>query len=138
MLIPGLIGSVSPLCQDRNQFQATLLQGKHDIMITYDLKRHVTLQKMVRDKDVSAIIKDSQFQLYKMLRVTERFIKMILTDRYLIINLDNMEVTEDTEIDIFIHEQSQRENVITRGGRQESCDVSYSISSVHDFSKNPH
>ena len=81
-----------------------LLQGKHDIMITYDLKRHSTLQKMVRNKDVSAIIKDSQFQLYKMLRVTERFIKMILTDRYLIINLDNMEVTEDTEIDIFIHE----------------------------------
>jgi len=39
-----------------------------------------------------------------MLRVTERFIKMILNDRYLIINLDNLEVTEDTEIDIIMHE----------------------------------
>jgi len=49
-------------------------------------------------------MKDSQFQLYKMIRVTERYIKMILSDRYLIINLDNLEVTEDTEIDILIHE----------------------------------
>lgn len=67
-----------------------------------------------------------------MLRVTERYIKMILSDRYLIINLDNLEVTEDTEIDILIHEQSQRENIVTRGGGKWACDHSYSVSCVYD------
>ena len=137
VLIPGLIGSVSPLCRDRNEVHVMLLTGRHDTMITYDLKRHVPVQKLVRDKDVSAVMKDYQFQPYKMLRVTERFIKLILSDRYLIINMDNLEVTEDTEIDILIHEQSQRENIVTRGGKHHSTDNSYSISCVYDQQNKP-
>jgi hypothetical protein len=50
---------VSPLSLDKKEFQAMILSGKHDTMITYDLKRHVPTQKIVRDKDVSAIIKVS-------------------------------------------------------------------------------
>ncbi len=68
-----------------------------------------------------------------MLRVTERFIKMILSDRYIIINLDNLHVTEDLEIDLLIHEQTQRENIITRGLPNQSSDMSYSLACVNDL-----
>ncbi len=67
-----------------------------------------------------------------MLRVTERFIKMILPDRYIIINLDNLFVTEDLEIDMIIHDQSQRENIITRGLPSQASDISYSLACVND------
>ena len=74
-----------------------------------------------------------------MLRVTERFIKIILNDRYLIINLENLEVTEDTEIDMTMHEYTQRVDVITRGSKLSSRDTSYSIACVYDkYSKPSH
>ena len=109
-----------------------ILESKADILVTYDIKRRAPISKIVIPKDLTALIKNSEFQLFKQLKVTERFLKLILSDRYLIINLDNLEVTEDTEIDILIHEQTQRENLITRGSKHQSIDTSYCIACVHD------
>jgi hypothetical protein len=79
----------------------------------------------------------SNFPLYKIIHLNQRLIQMILSDKYIIVNLENLVVTEDKDLDLYYHNNSQKGTLIIQGGRHSSTDLSYSFSCLHDVRHKP-
>jgi len=92
-----------------------LLEARYDKIISYDLKRHAPIKLKVLPKAFSGLINNSYFPLYKLIKINNRLVYMTLSDNNIIVNLENLYTTEDKEhIDLYKHNHSQRENLITR------------------------
>lgn len=79
----------------------------------------------------------SNFPLYKIIQLNERLVQIILSDKYIVVNLKNLVVTEDNDLDLYYHNNSQKDALVVRGGRGTSNDLSYSFSCLHDIRNKP-
>ena len=79
----------------------------------------------------------SNFPLYKIIQLNDRLVQIILSDKYIIVNLTNLVVTEDNDLDLYYHNNSQKDALVVRGGRGTSTDLSYSFSCLHDIRNKP-
>lgn len=105
--MPGLIGSATKLSANKNNFQVVLLEAKVDKIISYDIKRHVPVKMMALPKAFSILINNSYFPLYKLTNYNGRYIYLVLSDNNVVINLENLQKTEDKEqIDLHTHNHS--------------------------------
>ena len=52
------------------------------------------------------MINKSSFPLYKIIALNTRLNQIILSDKYVIINLENLVVTEANELDLYYHNNS--------------------------------
>jgi hypothetical protein len=105
--------------------------------VTYDLKRHVYSHLKVLPKAFSMMMNKSTFPLYKIIHLTPHLIQMILSDKYIIVNLENMMVKEDTELDLYYHNNSQKGSLQVASRKKTGSDLSYSFSCLHDVRHKP-
>ena len=113
------------------------MEGKQDKIVSYDLKRHVYTHLKILAKPFSMMMNKSNFPLYKIVQLNERLVQIILSDKYIVVNLKNLVVTEDNDLDLYYHNNSQKDALVVRGGRGTSNDLSYSFSCLHDIRNKP-
>ena len=111
--------------------------GKQDKVVSYDLKRHVYTHLKILTKPFSMMMNKSNFPLYKIIQLNDRLVQIVLSDKYIIVNLKNLVVTEDNDLDLYYHNNSQKDALLVRGGRGTSSDLSYSFSCLHDIKNKP-
>ena len=113
------------------------MEGKQDKIVSYDLKRHVYTHLKILPKPFSMMMNKSNFPLYKIIQLNDRLVQIILSDKYIIVNLKNLVVTEDNDLDLYYHNNSQKDALVVRGARGTSTDLSYSFSCLHDIRNKP-